>query len=234
MDKEFETLLNTYQRMFGMIDVIHFNSQNTADAYNQYIKVPKGSSVVSIIHNGIRDCRQSRLFDQKKLRLGFIGSVSPFKGLPILKRVIEKMNSHGYNDRIELSVYCGQKGKDVECTNVTYKGRYSATQMAAVYNSMDLLVVPSICYETFGFIVLEAIQYGVPVLVSSKVGAKDVVNQYAPQFVFETENDLLSILCRLIDNREELVAYNKKIIELPWQWSMKKHAEEIVDKFYGS
>lgn len=232
MDKEFDILLKTYNRMFGMVDSIHFNSQNTADVYGKLIDVPKESVVVPITHSDIGDHRQLREYDHRELRLGFIGSESPYKGLPMLKRVIVQLDKEGFKEKISLSVYGGRNGNDDVCANVTYKGRFCATQMEAVYNSIDLLVVPSICNETFGFIVLEAIQYGVPVLVSSKVGAKDVVKQYAPQFVFETENDLYEILFRLINNREELVAYNQKIIELPWQWSMKKQAEEIVEKFY--
>ena len=43
--------------------------------------------------------------------------------------------------------------------------------------SADLLVAPSIWYETFGFTVLEALSYGVPVIVSDHVGAKDIVGQ---------------------------------------------------------
>ena len=234
MDKEFEMLLKTYKRMFGMVDAIHFNSQNTADVYGKLIDVPIESVVVPITHSDIGDHRQLRKFDHKELRLCFIGSESPYKGLSMLKRVPPQLNKEGFKEKISLSVYRGRSGSDDVCANVTYKGRFSATQMATVYNSMDMLVVPSIWNETFGFIVLEAIQYGVPVLVSSKVGAKDVVKQYAPQFVFETENDLYMILIRLITNREELVAYNQKIVELPWQWSMKDHADEVARVFYDT
>ena len=38
-----------------------------------------------------------------------------------------------------------------------------------------MLVAPSIWYETFGFTVLEALSYGLPVIVSDHVGAKDIV-----------------------------------------------------------
>lgn len=234
MDKEFETLLSTYRQMFGMIDAIHFNSQNTADVYNKYIEVPKESSVIPITHNGISDCRQCRRYDQKKLRLGFIGSISPFKGLPMLKKVIKKLNGEGLLNSIILNVYDLKVGidEDTELSNIVYKGRFGESQMSEVYDSMDLLVVPSIWNETFGFIVLEAFQYGVPSLVSSRVGAKDIVKQYAPQLVFETETDLYTIIRRLIDHRDDLMLYNKRIIELPWQWSMGNHVNEIVEKIY--
>ena len=43
------------------------------------------------------------------------------------------------------------------------------------FDKTDVLVAPSIWYETFGFTVLEALSYGVPVIVSDHVGAKDII-----------------------------------------------------------
>ena len=41
------------------------------------------------------------------------------------------------------------------------------------FKQMDLLIVPSIWKETFSLITLEALSYGIPVLISNNVGAKD-------------------------------------------------------------
>lgn len=232
MVQEYNTLLNTYKRMFGMVDVFHFNSQNTRDVYEQYINIPEKSSVVTITHNGVKDHRKVRSFDNKVLKLGFVGSEAPYKGLPMLKRVIARINAEGLESRIHLSVYGGKKGTDEELKNVEYKGRFTSTQMESVYDSMDLLVVPSIWCETFSLTTIEGLQFGVPVLVSSKVGAKDIVKQYAPQFVFQTENDLFNSLKCLVENRSELEVYNRNIVEAQWQWSMEQHAKDIENKIY--
>lgn len=232
MDKEYEALLNSYRRMFSMIDAIHFNSQNTADVYSTYVNVPSGSRVLPITHRGVSDHRKIRSFDSSMLRMGFIGSEAPYKGLPMLKRVFSRLNSEGYASSLKLNVYGGRKGYDTELCNVQYKGRFAASQMADIYDLMDLLVVPSIWNETFSLITIEALQYGVPVLVSSKVGAKDIVAQYAPQFIFNDEDELYRILHRLVLKRDELVAYNKAVVSSPWQWSMMQHAKDIENVMY--
>lgn len=232
MDKGYETLLNKYRRMFSMVDIFHFNSQNTADVYMKYIDVPQGSKVVSITHGSIKDCRKLRTNVDSILKLGFIGSEAPYKGLPLLKRVIGRLNADGFSEKLHLSVYGGRDGVDEALNNVEYKGRFGAAQMFSIYDSMDLLIVPSICCETFGFSTIEALQLGVPALVSNKVGAKDIVKKYAPQFIFNTEDELYSILSRLISDKTELAAYNRAVVSAEWEWDLENHSEEIIRKIY--
>ena len=54
-------------------------------------------------------------------------------------------------------------------------GRYSYDELEAIMDETDLLICPSVWYETFGYTVLEALSFGVPVLVSDTVGAKDII-----------------------------------------------------------
>lgn len=232
MVEEYATLLETYRRMFGMVDVFHFNSHNTADIYAKYFSIPTKSKVIHITHGGIQDYRKKRSYDEMMLRLGFIGSEAPYKGLPMLKEVIGMLNQGGYSNRVELHVYGGRTGLDDKLTNVFYKGRFTSAMMEQVFCDMDLLVVPSICHETFSLVTMEALSFGTCVLVSDKVGAKDLVAQYAPRFVFKDRQDLHDIIKELIVHREALVHYNQSIVSSPWSWSIERHAKDIVDNLY--
>ncbi|MCM1044065.1 MAG: glycosyltransferase [Candidatus Gastranaerophilales bacterium] len=44
-----------------------------------------------------------------------------------------------------------------------------------IFDETDVLIAPSIWYETFAYTVVEALSYGVPVIVTKNVGAKDVI-----------------------------------------------------------
>ena len=50
-------------------------------------------------------------------------------------------------------------------------------EIKEIFNETDVMAAPSIWYETFGFTVLEAVSYGVPVIISDRVGAKDIVGE---------------------------------------------------------
>lgn len=232
MEQEYDTLLRVYRRMFEMVDAFHFNSRITKDVYSRFIEIPHQSSITSITHAGIIDRRQERSFNHNPLRLGFVGSEAPYKGLPLLKSVISRLNKDGFQHLVHLDVYGGRIGADAKLANVAYKGRFSVSQMSDVYNSMDLLVVPSIWNETFGFTVLEALQFGVPVLVSSKVGSKDIVEKLSNRFVFRTEEDLFFILKSLLFERSLLEDYNRRLLEERWVWDMSTHSRIIENQYY--
>lgn len=218
MAKEYTTLLDTYKRLFSMVDTFHFNSQNTAEVYGHYLDIPTTSKVVSITHDGILDHRKRRVYDEKLLRLGFIGSEAPYKGLSMLKEVIAQLNQEGYVDKITLHVFGGRIGQDEHLSNVVFKGRFTQRMMEQVFDDMDLLVIPSIWHETFSLVALEALSYGTCVLVSDKVGAKDIVSRYSPEFVFKPKQRLHDIIMELLVNRDRVSQYNKAIVSSSWAW----------------
>lgn len=227
--EKFTKLLTGYRRMFRMVNCFHFNSSISRDVYLQYIS-PACSEVIPITHKGIADRREERVFDSPVLRLGFIGGVSSYKGFPDLKQVLIELYDEG-KKLWRLDVFGNGTGTDAECASIKYKGKFAPDELPKVYSEMDLLVVPSLWAETFSLITLEAISFGVPVLVSGTVGARDVVAGYAPDFVFKNRSDLKRKLIEVMDCRDLLRQYNRRIMELPWQYSLDTHAEE-VEKLY--
>ena len=231
MAKEYDQLLDSYKSMFGMVDAFHFNSQNTAYVYGKYLSIPVVSKVIHITHSGIQDHRKLRNYNEHKLRLGFIGSEAPFKGLPMLKDVIGMLNQEGFSDRIELHVYGGRTGQDELLPNVIFKGRFTSAMMEQVFDDMDLLVVPSIWYETFSLVALEALSFGTCVIVSDRVGAKDIVSQYDSRFVVSSREELHDMLASLLDDRSFFSKFNMRLVNSEWPYSIENHCKDIIS-FY--
>jgi glycosyltransferase involved in cell wall biosynthesis len=96
---------------------------------------------------------------------------------------------------------------------------------------MDMLVVPSLWNETFSFVTTEALSYGTPVLVSSTVGAKDIVKKIDPDFIFSDEETLYTKLKECLLHPSILQKYNEKIMQKEFLFDMKSHAEKICE-FY--
>lgn len=220
-------LLDYYKECFDLVDCFHFNSEVAEDVYNRYLPSCMGK-VVPITHCGIKDNRRHKNFKDKVLHIGFIGNSTPYKGLPLLISMLESL---GESDSWDLSVWGGGVGKHLSLP-VFYKGKFGPSTIADVYDVMDVLVVPSIWKETFSLVTLEALSYGVPVIVSDNVGAQDIVKEYNQRFVYHSEDELKSLLLEILEDRSILRDFNQKILDMPWKHGMEGHAKEMIDKIY--
>ena len=193
----------------------------------QYLPTSKGQ-VVSITHGGIEDHRIRKVYGHDVLHIGFIGNSTPYKGLPLLISVLQDI---GMIESWDLSVWGGGVGTHPSLP-VYYKGKFDSSTIADVYCAMDVLIVPSIWKETFSLVTLEALSYGVPVIVSDNVGAQDIVKLYNPKFVYHSGDELKSLICEILSDKNLLADFNDKLLSSKWKYSMEEHAKEIIDKIY--
>ncbi len=97
--------------------------------------------------------------------------------------------------------------------------RYAYTELGEIFDHTDVLVAPSIWYETFGFTVLEALSYGVPVVISGNVGAKDILVQGAGIVIENIDvHSLYSVLQEItpakLSAMNETIVYRQKIMQI--------------------
>ncbi|MGM9984637.1 MAG: glycosyltransferase [Fibrobacter intestinalis] len=165
-------LRSYYLQMLSLIDIFHFNSNLTKSIYEKYLR-PRFSKVISITHKNIQDNR--RLALEKKtsvnLRLTYLGSVVSYKGFFVLKQALDELWENGFKN-FELRLFGGinKQAPYMRCEGEKYDYR----ELKNIFKNTDILLAPSLCPETFGFTVLEALSHGVPVIVSENVGAKDI------------------------------------------------------------
>lgn len=205
--KGYQYLRDYYISILSLVDVIHFNSKLAEMIYCRYIK-PKESHVISITHRGIDDNRKIKKFNSEKLIISFLAPAKPYKGFNIL---IEALDSLWYDgiQKFELHIY---SMTDKIAPYLVVKDGYTYSELGSILDKTDLLVAPSVWYETFGFTVLEAISYGVPVLVSENVGAKDIVIKLKAGDIFSPNAESLKeSLGRVINDCSLLKQYNYNI-----------------------
>lgn len=211
-----------YQKMFQNFDMIHYNSNNTKSIYEKYIKVSKGT-VVSISHKDIiKHEKEKRLHNP--LHITYLGSAAHYKGYYLLKNACKRLEKYGLP--FELHVYFTEaKHQNYLVSHMPYL--YS--EIGNVMSNADVVVVPSLCYETFGFVVQEALSYGVPVIVSENVGSKDLIEDGKNGFVVEpTEEALTEVLVKILRSPHILYDMNVNIISNFEPKTVSVHAKEII------
>jgi glycosyltransferase involved in cell wall biosynthesis len=139
------------------------------------------------IYNGIDPCARaggsvsSRPLTWRSVGLGvgFVGALSPMKGAHVLLDAFRLVRV-----RSELALLGPAVGpqdyiRSLEeragrCVNrVSFLGFHD--DVDGFLERIDLLVVPSVAYESFGMVILEAMKHGKPVICSDFGGMKEVV-----------------------------------------------------------
>lgn len=227
---EYVALSQYYHSMFKYIDEIFFNSEVAKSIYKRYIETD--GITIPITHGGIKDNLKIKDYNQDKiLKLTYLGPYKEYKGFKLLCDVMRTLESEGYNEII-LNTY-GDTNPSIETSkNMTINGRYIYSDLKTIFENTDMLIVPSICNETFGFITLEALSYGVPVLISNTVGAKDLIVQNKSGIVYYNQEELKNYLINIVENQKEVLnKINQYIVNNVDIKSMQNHAEEILSQY---
>jgi glycosyltransferase involved in cell wall biosynthesis len=115
----------------------------------------------------------------KPFTIGYIGRVTPVKGVDILAEGFSRVQG----DDLRLKIFGFVKNeKNVGKLNDTLAAlssrdsrielcpRLSLAEMAGVYSELDLIAIPSVWLETGPFVLFEALQMGIPVFGSNRLG----------------------------------------------------------------
>ena len=135
--------------------------------------------------------------------------------------------------RGRLNVYSQSAEADKEFVKKNMP--YDSAELSQVMDNNDVVVVPSLWRETFSLLVLEAISYGVPVIVSQNVGAKILLEQYEQigQIIGDDfENELYNCLKRIVKDRSILQNWNKNICNANISFSFSEHTKKIISRCY--
>jgi phosphatidylinositol alpha 1,6-mannosyltransferase len=141
---------------------------------------------------------QHRTVNDATLRLGFVGRVTPEKGVRLLWDIEQAMVQNGVNDFRILIVGDGSEMawlkthlKHGEFTGVLY-----GEELARAYANMDLFVFPSRT-DTFGNVVQEAAASEVPAVVTNEGGPQHLVVPGATGYVAQSNQEFVTRVLEL-------------------------------------
>ncbi|AJA46768.1 glycosyltransferase [Clostridium pasteurianum DSM 525 = ATCC 6013] len=216
-----------YLNILDNIDFIHYNSTTAEQVYKKYLNKNNGK-IINITHNDIKDNRKEKLFNRDYVNFGYVGPISYNKGFFKLYEALEDLHKEGI-DNWKLKVY-GNKDNGPENPNITYYGSFDYNDLKEIYGDMDVLIIPSMWRETFGFIVLEALSHGVPCIVTDNVGSKDIIEKEKFGLITTPEN-LSELLEKLIEDKNILADIRRNILSSDFPYTMDTHIREIKEMY---
>ena len=221
--EQYKKLRKYYVNMLENVSIMHFNSENTKKIYLKYVKNINEYKTINLVTNSIKDNRKYRKVNDI-VRFGYLGSITRHKGYFLLKDACDEL--YNQNFKFELHIY----SKTLEKKNYFKKHKpYRYNQLGKIMNQFDVLIVPSKLYETYGLTIPEALSYGIPVITTENVGAKDLIDLHNGIIVKEDFcSNLKKALQYFVENKYVIEEMNKYIVSAEFE-DMKAHTKKILE-----
>jgi glycosyltransferase involved in cell wall biosynthesis len=140
--------------------------------------------IKKVIYNARKlDTNIKKKINLNYINFGFIGSLSPHKGIEILLKTYHKIKKSNYklfiagSGKKHYEQFLMSKYKD---DSIIFMGKVNPEDF---FKRVDVTIVPSIWYESLGTIVVESFAFGIPV-IGSNIGG-------TPEMVIEGVNGML-------------------------------------------
>jgi glycosyltransferase involved in cell wall biosynthesis len=130
----------------------------------------------------------------------FVGRLKKLKGLQTLIPVFRQ-----YQKAKLLIVGTGEDEPSLRrlaegMVNIQFLGYLSGPKLEALYRHAIALIVPSICFESFPLVILEAFRTQTPVIARNLGGMPEPIKESGGGFVYNTAEELLAAMDKLLED----------------------------------
>ncbi len=160
-----------------------------------------------------------------KIRFGFIGSMAERKGLHVLIEAFNMLHS----SKAILYIYSWGNVKPLidkskNNSDIRFMGSF-LDNVSEPYSKIDVLIVPSITYEGYGLVVLEAFAAKIPIIASNIPALNEFVKNNQNGLLFNTGdiNDLCKKMKMIIDNPDLIERFK---LNIPSVKSIEQYTQE--------
>jgi glycosyltransferase involved in cell wall biosynthesis len=119
--------------------------------------------------------------------------------------------------------------------NIQFLGKLDHSKLQSYYRHARAVIVPSICYEVFGIIIIESFSMKTPVIVNNLGALPEVVEDSGGGMIYDTEDQLVNAMRDLAGNdglRDELGQKGYEAFTKYWnEESHMRQYMELIDKF---
>lgn len=242
-----KSLIKIYRAYFRdcskYVDYVTAPSKFTLNVFkeNKYFKNAKFihiNNAIEIDNNLLCDIIENRKKNNSNvIRFLFAGMLIKNKGID---KLIEVFHTNK-NPNIRLSI-CGEGSLEkmvVDYSNIDkriiYKGKLKKEELCEEFKRNDVIIVPSMWDEPFGRVILEANQFGLPVIGSNRGGIKEILDQINSGILFNCNN--LSELNTSIDffaDRNNIKLFYKNIKDNINTYSIENQIRKFEDIYNKS
>ena len=185
---------------------------------------------IRVVYNAVDERKQIIDCPHDPLAVGMAGRINRWKGQKLLvdaavlvhknmPEVIFKIAGEAYKGeeflKVDLMHYINSKNLE---NTIILLGQVD--DMSSFYNTIDVFVLPSIQPEPFGLVVIEAMEYGIPVVATNHGGPTEIIENNVDGYLVDYHNakEMASRILELLKDCEK-----RKQIGLKGQAKKRKY-----------
>lgn len=160
----------------------------------------------------------------------FIGRLEKIKGVQTLILVFQR-----YHKARLLIAGKGEYEPELRrlagsSPNIRFLGYQSKKTLHSLYQHAIAVIVPSLCFDIFPNVVLEAFTHHTPAIVRNLGGMPEMVEESKAGFIYDTDRELISAMDQLVENP----AYRCELGERGYQAYLRNWTSQVHLKRYFS
>lgn len=204
----------------------------------EYVIIPNGINYEFFAAEGVSRVQR---FGDGRPNILFVGRLDKRKGFKFLLRAYEQVKracpevrllAVGGFDQEEASAFLDFT-EERRLPDVHMIGYVSDEELRAYYNTSDVVCVPSTGFESFGYVLIEAMAVGKPVVASDIAGYRFVLEHGRQGLLVPPEDPgaLAEALIRLLRQPEQRRAMGQAGKARAAEFSWKRVARSLVDYY---
>lgn len=145
-----------------------------------------------------------------------------------LSFLIEQFNMNGLPLTIVGQGELEAELKAMAKPNISFAGFIDNDRLGEIYQSHDVFILPS-TYEAWGLVVEEALYWGLPVIVSNRVGSgPDMVSNLHTGVIFDVERpeSFTEAICKLSSNYAQ---YREAVLAIDWDERERRQVQAYIN-----
>ena len=164
----------------------------------------------------------------------FVGRLEKLKGLQTL--------IPAFRDHPQVRLLIAGSGGDERrlrqmaqgSANIQFLGQLPQPRLQGLYQRAVALIIPSLCFEVFSLVAVEAFRHRTPVIVRNLGALAEIVEQSGGGFAYNTEEELRQAMDRLLGNaalRRELGQRGYEAYQE--NWTVEAHLKHYLSLIHN-
>jgi glycosyltransferase involved in cell wall biosynthesis len=177
---------------------------------------------VKVVHHGLsfeRLKRNQRTYaNGDRIVFCYAGSFNPHKGTHVLVEAFKRLNPSNallkiYGSGPDESYVKSLTSMAATNGNIEFCGVYPESQTGEILSNVDVVVVPSLCYENYPMTLHEALACNIPVIATKLGGMAEKIKDGFNGFLFEMGDSrhLQTVLERIVNDPAVLNSLKRNI-----------------------